>query len=250
MSVIEPCIEFLGEVTTTMEVVKEKFERYAGKPFGIVAESQCAGRGTTGRKWLSPKGNLYFSFCIPQNDPKYISRDLVPVLPMLCGMAARKAILELLPGLPVDRLGVKWPNDIIYDHKKIGGALIESAGNYHVIGIGINVEITPTVFDSGREATSLKRLAEDFNLQLPTLPELAQKIWVHLFKLSVDSSMTRQKVTLEFDKVMDRTLKLHKRLPGGRDEEELTAVSLNEWGHLKVRHIDGTEEELCADYLF
>ncbi|CCW65595.1 unnamed protein product [Phytomonas sp. EM1] len=250
MSEIEPCIEFLGEVDTTMEVVKERFEAYADKPFGIVAESQRMGRGTSGRVWISPKGNLYFTLCIPQDNPKYLSNGLIIVLPLICGIACRKAILALLPGLSPERIGVKWPNDIIYDHKKLGGTLVESSGNYCVIGIGINVEVAPTVMDSGREATSLKCLAENLCIQNTTPPELAKMIWVCLFEILTDSSMTRKKVVEEFSKVMDRSLKLHKRIPGGRDEEELTAVSLNEWGHLRVRHADGVEEELCADYLF
>lgn len=255
-------IRFLEEVGSTMEVAREMISSAAGRPFGLVAAVQTAGRGTGGRTWTSPKGNMYFTLCIPQgSSPACFKEELAPVLPLVCGLACRRAVLEVLhldaasakASVAADAakaVSTKWPNDLIFRHKKIGGTLIESDQDYFIIGMGMNVAVGPKVTDAGREATTINAIAEEFGVQ-PTNPEdLANAIWVHFFDICGAAETTRASIVAEFDAVMDRSLKLHKRLPDGRDPEELTAVSLNSWGHLKVRHVDGSTEELAAEYLF
>nr|6JHU_A Chain A, Biotin/lipoate protein ligase-like protein [Leishmania major]7DBS_A Chain A, Biotin/lipoate protein ligase-like protein [Leishmania major] len=257
-----PNIHFLEEVTSTMDVARTMRATAGGKAFAVVAAEQTAGRGTGGRTWTSPKGNLYMTVGVPQlGQPPCLKEELVPVLPLICGLACRRAVLEVLhldgalakASVAADAakaVATKWPNDIIYNHKKIGGTLIESDGDYLIIGIGMNIAVAPQMTDAGREATMINTIAEDFGVKSCPPRDLANAIWCHLFDICSSPEWTRELVIESFDKVMDKSLKLHKRLPGGRDPEELTAVSLNSWGHLKVRHADGTVEDLSAEYLF
>ncbi|GET91105.1 biotin/lipoate protein ligase-like protein [Leishmania tarentolae] len=257
-----PNIKFLEEVTSTMDAARTMRTTADGKPFAIVAGEQTAGRGTGGRTWTSPKGNLYMTLGLPQqSEPPCFKQELVPVLPLVCGLASRRAVLEVLhleagvvkasvAAEAAKAVSTKWPNDIIYNHKKIGGSLIESDGDYFIVGIGMNITVAPQITDAGREATTINAIADDFGVNSCTSEELANAIWRHFFDMCMSPECTRESVIETFDKVMDKSLKLHKRLPGGRDPEELTAVALNSWGHLKVRHADGSVEDLSAEYLY
>ncbi|KPI83790.1 biotin/lipoate protein ligase-like protein [Leptomonas seymouri] len=255
-------IRFLEAVGSTMEAGREMIATAAGKPCGVVAAMQTAGRGTGGRTWSSPKGNMYFTLCIPEaRKSPCIKEELVPVLPLVCGLACRRAVLEVLhldaasakASAAADAakvLSTKWPNDLIYRQKKIGGTLIENDAGYFLVGIGMNIAVGPTVTDAGREAATINEIADEFGVQHVDPKDLANAIWVHFFDICTAEDTTRASIVEAFDAVMDKSMKLHKRLPTGRDPEELTAVSLNSWGHLTVRHADGSTEELAAEYLF
>lgn len=99
----------------------------------IVALAQSAGRGRYRRKWVSHHGNLYASFIFnsPERDPRL-------------SYAVAVAIAETLSSFGIQPT-IKWPNDILISGKKISGVLIEYAGRFVIVGIGINVHTNPTV---------------------------------------------------------------------------------------------------------
>ncbi|WP_337843632.1 bifunctional biotin--[acetyl-CoA-carboxylase] ligase/biotin operon repressor BirA [Rheinheimera sp.] len=105
----------------------------------LVAEAQTAGRGRRGKNWISPFGaNLYFSMYWPLEQGIQAAMGLSLVI----GVAVAKT-LEQLFQLPVQ---LKWPNDIYLDGKKLGGILVELAGQSHsqcdaVIGLGLNISM-------------------------------------------------------------------------------------------------------------
>ena len=99
----------------------------------ILAEAQSAGRGRYKRTWISHHGNLYVSFI-------YSCEERDARLSYSVGVA----IAETLIAFGVTPT-IKWPNDILVDGKKISGTLIEYAGRFVVIGIGINIKTNPTV---------------------------------------------------------------------------------------------------------
>jgi len=99
----------------------------------IVAAAQYAGRGRYRRKWVSHHGNLYASFIFnsPERDPRL-------------SYAVAVAIAETIISYGVSPQ-IKWPNDILVNKAKISGVLIEYAGRFVIVGIGINVHTNPTV---------------------------------------------------------------------------------------------------------
>ncbi|NMA43887.1 MAG: biotin--[acetyl-CoA-carboxylase] ligase [Oligosphaeraceae bacterium] len=111
-----------------------------GAPEGLLllCEEQSAGRGRENRSWFSPPGrNLYFSLLLrPTLPPRRL-----PELALLSALALHKALKELLPE---HKFGLKWPNDLWHQGRKISGILCESCqhpkhGQQTVIGIGLNV---------------------------------------------------------------------------------------------------------------
>jgi len=106
-----------------------------------IAEYQAAGRGRRGREWVSPfASHLYFSmyWCLDAGI------DKASGLSLLVGIATVNALEKL--GL--HGVGLKWPNDLYYQGKKLAGILIELQAQasdvcHAVIGIGINVRMPP-----------------------------------------------------------------------------------------------------------
>lgn len=133
-------LHLLGEVDST-NVRCQNLAR-AGAPEGtvVMAEGQSAGRGRRGRTWFSPSGvNLYASVLLR---PSLRAREL-PLFSFLASLALVGAIEE--QGV---QAGIKWPNDIVVDDKKIAGTLVESGMRgeqveYAVLGVGVNLNVEP-----------------------------------------------------------------------------------------------------------
>lgn len=102
-----------------------------------LAEHQTAGRGRRGRRWYSPESeNLYFSILW-----RYPMAEAAKLPPL--SLVVALIIAESLTAENVEGIQIKWPNDIYYQGKKMGGILIETQVNRHdlnlVIGIGLNL---------------------------------------------------------------------------------------------------------------
>lgn len=112
----------------------------------VLADHQSSGRGRRGRRWQSPPGcNIYFSLGWNFNR---VLEDF-SCLPLLVGVAAAQALQDL----HVTGVGLKWPNDVQVDGKKLGGILVESrplpgAGVSVVVGIGLNVFMQPASLEA------------------------------------------------------------------------------------------------------
>ena len=111
----------------------------AGDGPGLVcsAEQQTAGRGRRGRAWVSPYArNIYLSLVWEYHE----GAAALEGLSLAVGVAVARALAQL--GLPP--LQLKWPNDLLFGGSKLGGVLLEMAGDASgrcqvVIGVGINV---------------------------------------------------------------------------------------------------------------
>jgi BirA family biotin operon repressor/biotin-[acetyl-CoA-carboxylase] ligase len=130
----------LKEVASTNNFLKDLLSN--SKPVAegtvIMAESQYAGRGQQTNRWHSEAGkNLTFSLLLkPAFLPLRQQFDLTRTISLGVVTALQSAT-----GLPIQ---VKWPNDIYYGDKKLGGILVEnlvqgSVIKNSVIGIGLNI---------------------------------------------------------------------------------------------------------------
>jgi BirA family biotin operon repressor/biotin-[acetyl-CoA-carboxylase] ligase len=100
---------------------------------------QTGGRGSRGRTWLAPE-NHALAMSVGLDHPEAIHPKTI-CYPILAGLALHEA---LSPWVPVDRLALKWPNDLLLDGAKLAGILCESRwqdGDVRVVvGIGINLK--------------------------------------------------------------------------------------------------------------
>lgn len=107
----------------------------AGAAEGIVlvAESQTAGRGRLGRRWVSPPlAALTFSVLLRPRGVPAAGKGWVPLLAGVAVAAALRA------GTGLDAR-LKWPNDVLVGGAKVAGILAEQSGDAIVVGAGINV---------------------------------------------------------------------------------------------------------------
>lgn len=127
----------LGDVgSTNAEALSLAREGDPGRLW-LTADRQLAGRGRSGRSWVSEPGNLYASLLLL--DPAPMSR--LGTLPLMVATGVHRTIERVLAGTG-HRVEIKWPNDILVDGAKICGILVETASVGHglavVIGCGIN----------------------------------------------------------------------------------------------------------------
>jgi BirA family biotin operon repressor/biotin-[acetyl-CoA-carboxylase] ligase len=136
----------------------------------VVAREQVEGRGRRGRTWSSPPGNLYASLLLIDAAPS----GHLPELGFVAGIALLGALREILGNDP--RLGLKWPNDILFDGAKLSGILLESSllpdGRIAcVAGFGVNCRSHPAALPYA--ATDLATIDTLLDAPEDVLPRLS-----------------------------------------------------------------------------
>lgn len=142
---------------STNEEAKRLADGGASHGAVIWARRQTAGKGRLGRQWVSPEGNLYVSVLLsPDCD--------LPACSQLSFVSAVAAVETIQPIIPGDgQAQCKWPNDVLYEDRKLGGILLESfttpdeqgrEKQWVVVGIGINIDDFPK--DTAFPATCLR----------------------------------------------------------------------------------------------
>ncbi|SHJ89378.1 biotin--[acetyl-CoA-carboxylase] ligase [Paramaledivibacter caminithermalis] len=121
----------------------------------VISEEQTGGRGRLGRHWVSPAGdNIYMSMILR---PTIYPNEAAKITIIAAASIANS--INKVTGLEA---GIKWPNDIIIDNKKVCGILTEMSAelnniNYVILGMGVNVNIDKFPKEIDHIATSLKK---------------------------------------------------------------------------------------------
>ena len=143
------------KLDSTMDKAFELAKSGCGEWTVVVAEEQSMGRGRRGRKWVSPRGGLWFSIVLK---PKFN-----PIFLPLVGIATSLSCAEAIEKKFGLKTKVKWPNDVYIDSSKVGGVLVEAlyrSGKveFAIVGVGLNTNVHPQVKGLDAKATSLSRL--------------------------------------------------------------------------------------------
>jgi BirA family biotin operon repressor/biotin-[acetyl-CoA-carboxylase] ligase len=144
----------LRSVGSTNDWAKAAADEGAAEGLAVFAEEQTAGRGQAHRPWIAPPGCcILVSVLLHPRLPA----DRLTYLTMLGACASADAVVEVT-GVPVR---LKWPNDLVTERGKIGGALtetsiVEGEIEYAILGIGLNVNLTRRALAAIPGATSLQ----------------------------------------------------------------------------------------------
>ncbi len=116
----------------------------------IISKKQSSGKGRMNRKWVSPKGGLWFSIVL---HPKF-DVSLVTIFPLAASLALANAIEKTFGKKPE----LKWPNDVTIKHKKVAGMLVDLSLTSNsiqnlILGVGINFK-----FDSAQLEKTIKKM--------------------------------------------------------------------------------------------
>jgi BirA family transcriptional regulator, biotin operon repressor / biotin---[acetyl-CoA-carboxylase] ligase len=130
-------IHYHETLGSTNDLAKELGSKGAPEGTVVVAETQTRGRGRLGRDWNSPPGaGLYVSLLLRPALPP----EELPQITLTAAVAVAKAVVAVTGLTP----GIKWPNDLLWDGKKLGGILTEMETEsdcirHLVVGVGVNV---------------------------------------------------------------------------------------------------------------
>ena len=206
----------------------------AAGPAVVTTEYQSAGRGRRGRRWQSPFGaNLYLS--VLYRLPGGFSS--LGGLSLAAGVAISRALAEVAPDL---RPALKWPNDLLVDGAKLGGVLIELAGEMEgqvqvVVGVGINVSM------SDHQADAIDQDWIDLRRACGTPPErtrlaaaVAGELLAMLDRFAVDGFAPFMAAFDRIDLCRGRPVTLH----AGTGQRSGVARGVSEDGALRLE-VDG-----------
>ncbi|HNX87669.1 MAG TPA: biotin--[acetyl-CoA-carboxylase] ligase [Paludibacteraceae bacterium] len=183
---------YIASTTSTNLLLKQKM-RQEDLPEGYIVytDFQTAGKGQVGNSWESePNKNLLFSLLLY---PRSIKADKQFILSQITGLGVKKVLDKFTRDI-----SIKWPNDIYWKEKKIGGILIENSLirdciNTCVIGIGLNVNQEEffsdapnpvslkqiTNIDTNREELMMLIRAEIMDLYTHSAPEFIHREYLH-----------------------------------------------------------------------
>lgn len=184
---------------STSDALKKLARSNAPEGTVVIAREQSAGKGRLGRSWASPRGGAWFSLLL--RPPIAVER--AGCTSILIAVSLARALRERWR-IPV---GVKWPNDLYIENKKLGGILIELSSQAHKIewliaGIGVNVNneipketrvpATSLARELGRSVSleeffdvALEAIVRDYERFLTEGFEFARRQWQELSILGV-----------------------------------------------------------------
>ena len=175
-------VEVPFEIDSTNEYLQAAAAPPPGAPRLVFAELQTAGRGRRGRGWIAPFGSgLTFSIGWTYAEmPAELS-----ALSLALGVCVVRALRELGAG----DVHLKWPNDVVHAHRKLGGLLLQmrsEAGGpaYVVAGLGLNLRLPATARAALRTpgATPVSDLAEACIHTMPARVEVAARTAVRMLE--------------------------------------------------------------------
>jgi len=175
--------DVLLTVDSTNRYVSDLPAPDAGRLQLCTAEVQNAGRGRRGRSWVAPFGSgicMSLGWQFAEAPPAFSALSL----------AVGVAVVKALRRLGVEGVGLKWPNDLLWQGRKLGGILIEMRGESAgpavvIIGIGINTHMPAAVRMqlAEREAALIADVHEIMRDKMPTRNVLIAAVVAELLQM-------------------------------------------------------------------
>lgn len=228
-------LTYLETTTSTQDIARELAGQGAPEGTAVIAGEQQAGRGRMGRSWLSPSGGLATSIILR---PPLARAYLLPAVSSL-------AVFRTLANLGI-KAGIKWPNDVLIDGKKVCGILIENglkAGGleYSILGIGINVN-----FDTA-SYPEIAGIATSLSVELGhglSVAGVALQLYTELEDLYTHSGEPGAVIEEWSQNMVTIGRRVSADFYGNSIDG--TAEGVNQRGNLLVKLADGSTKEIVA----
>jgi len=236
-------VYYFESLPSTMETALQLGIKGVPEGTVVVAETQTKGRGRLGRSWFSPKyKGLYFSLILrPEILPNQAS-----ILTLLSAVSICETIKEAL-GLDIQ---IKWPNDLLAQHKKLGGILTEldaEMDEVRFVNIGIGLNVNNDKKSLFASAISLKELKREAINRIDLLKEILRKIELNYLLFQDKGSVSVIDKWREYNITLGRRVRVYCQKE--HIEGEATDIDLD--GGLLVRKDSGiTEKVMAGDVVF
>ncbi|MCX8026243.1 MAG: biotin--[acetyl-CoA-carboxylase] ligase [Thermodesulfovibrionales bacterium] len=222
-----------------------------GYPNGtvVISDKQTRGRGRHQNIWHSPEGNLYMSVLLRPQKMLHNTSSMLTAFTFLGAISCVKMIAELCSL----KATLKWPNDIVYQDKKLGGILTETrfTGSdvlFVIIGIGLNINSKLETFpqEITDTATSLIHLlGQKINIE-EVMKTLLLKMDYYYNKLISDGLNPILKEWMIHNSTIGRKV----RIETVENSYEGVAEGLDDLGRLLIKKSDGTVSAISNGHLF
>lgn len=230
------------QIPSTIDAARELAQQPPAHGLLVAAEHQSRGRGRQGAAWVSPKAkDLLLTFVVR-------IRDWTPSLSFL-SLYAAVAVARVLDTAYQIPIGIKWPNDLTIDGKKLGGVLVEinSQQNLVFISLGLNVLGCPDDWPEETRglAVSLAMLKQkwDRNLLLAQLGSTWEALWE-------GAAQDHGEAVLGYCRRYSTTLGQNVIFQNNGKKITGRAAEIDESGRLVILHDDGSRrafllEDVC-----
>lgn len=230
-------VTVLDSVSSTNTLLKEQAMKGAVEGSVLIALHQTGGRGRMGRSFVSPPGGLYLSMLLSPRCTPEASLSLTPC----AAVAVQRAIARLSDV----QTGIKWPNDLLVDGKKVCGILCESVfyqGQQKlVIGVGLNVNTPPEAFTG--ELSALAGSLFSLTGKKLSIQKAAEALTEELDRMYADWQ-SDHRCCLEEYKRSCVNLKRPVLLIRGEEKIKAYAEGIDDNYALMVRHESGEPETI------
>jgi len=229
-------IKLYESVESTQNIAQQLAENDAPEGTLVLAEQQTSGRGRRGRQWLSPYGSsVSMSLILRPSLPL----QFAPQMTLVAAVALCRGLRELT-GLDI---GIKWPNDLLINGKKISGILMESTAEderirYIIAGIGIGVNLQESDYSD-----ELRKVATSLSLETGHQVDRSDVIaafinyFAELYALYLREGFSP---IISLWEALSVTLHKQTVLTTAEGIVEGTPIGLCDSGALSVRKTDGT----------
>jgi len=207
-----------------------------------LAEYQSAGLGRQGRSWVSPfAGNIYLSLLWHFTCGAESLGSL--------GLAVGVSLLRAVRSLGATRVHLKWPNDLVYEDKKLAGILLEMSsdsrgGHFIVIGAGVNVRMPASACgEIDQPWTDLEQVLGSSLSRNRVAAVVLQQLVTDVAHFQSDGLRPFVDEWRRFDNLLDRPVALS--VPGGTVNG--VARGIDEYGALRIDHDGRIRRYLAGD---
>lgn len=240
--------EYFDVLGSTNDYAKKRAQEGCKEGTVIVADTQEAGRGRLGRTWASPKGKGIWMSVI-------LRPVISPYDVQIITLAASVAVVSAIKKTTGIKAGIKWPNDILLEGKKVCGILTEMSSemdrvNHLILGIGVNVNQQDKDFTEELRGTaaSIRMYAEDKKLPVTIFKrsDIIKNVLTELEAVYIEVCSGRSLNVL--NEWRDYSAVLGKKIRVIYNDSEIAGIArdITDDGRLVVMCDDGVTREITS----
>ncbi|MDP4219449.1 MAG: biotin--[acetyl-CoA-carboxylase] ligase [Bacteroidota bacterium] len=238
-------IQTFSELESTQTLARDQLARSRAKHGDVfIALHQTGGKGRySDRLWHDEAGANLLMSVVLQEVPKHLQDKMQFVVALADLQAIRKLLLQIAPSFNIDRVKLKWTNDILIDKMKVSGILSEAIWSGPelkgvVLGIGINVNQRSFPADVASLAMSLSSVIHQ-TISLDAVRDmLLSELELALREYTTSGKLiSALRTELEWMRSIESFSLLE---PGGTKAEGLRYEGIGDSGELRVIAADST----------
>ena len=220
---------------STQDAALTRAQAGAGQGSVVLAESQSAGRGRWGKAWEGRPGlSLLFTVLLGP-----WGSATAGTLPLALGLAS----VQALRGLGLAAAQCKWPNDLWWHDRKLGGLLLERRGDWLLAGCGLNVGQGPDDWPPGLLPGAVSLVMAGLAAPRETVLAALLEAWERMLeRWRVGGLASLSDEWAQVDALAGRDCRLRQ----GERVFQARVLGLAQDGALRVRLPDGSEADLAS----